>query len=270
MRLSAPAKTQLIFVAFNIIVALSMLACSGTPPRAPVADVAPPPSIRIQEHVVARGETLYSIAWRYGMNHRELAAANGIGSSYRIYPGQRLNLDLSRRAQTTTAPAAPVNPPATAARTTPPTPASKPPRLKNQTPAATAAPVPSLGPDPKTWHWPVKGPLLASFQSNGGLNKGIDIGGKLGEPVVAAASGEVVYSGSGLRGYGKLIIVKHSEKYLSAYAHNSKLLVDEGDVVKAGQPIAELGSSGTDRVKLHFEIRYDGKPVNPQKYLPPR
>lgn len=270
MRLSVPAKTRWILVSFSIIVASSMLACSGSRPRAPVSDVEQPPDIRIQEHMVARGETLYSIAWRYGMNHRELAVANGIGDSYRIYPGQLLNLNLNNRMQTAKVPNSPLKRPPAGTKTPPPVASPPPNRSKNQTPAAPATPVPTLGADPKIWHWPVKGPLLASFQSNGGLNKGIDIGGKLGEPVVAAAAGDIVYSGSGLRGYGKLIIVKHSEKYLSAYAHNSKLLVDEGDVVKAGQPIAELGSSGADRVKLHFEIRYDGKPVNPKKYLPPR
>ncbi len=120
------------------------------------------------------------------------------------------------------------------------------------------------------WRWPVSGPLLSSFQGSNALNKGIDLGGKLGEPVLAAAGGQVVYSGSGLRGYGKLLIVKHNETFLSAYAHNDRLLVKEGDLVKAGQRIADMGSSGTDRVKLHFEIRRDGTPVDPLKFLPRR
>jgi lipoprotein NlpD len=120
------------------------------------------------------------------------------------------------------------------------------------------------------WHWPVAGVILSSFQGNNGLNKGIDLGGKLGEPVLAAASGQVVYSGSGLRGYGKLLIIKHNETFLSAYAHNDRLLVKEGDLVKVGQRIADMGSSGTDRVKLHFEIRRDGTPVDPLKFLPRR
>ena len=111
---------------------------------------------------------------------------------------------------------------------------------------------------------------MSSFQGSNALNKGIDLGGKLGEPVLAAADGQVVYSGSGLRGYGKLLIVKHNETFLSAYAHNDRLLVKEGDFVKAGQRIADMGSSGTDRVKLHFEIRRDGTPVDPLKFLPRR
>jgi lipoprotein NlpD len=112
--------------------------------------------------------------------------------------------------------------------------------------------------------------LLSGFQGNAGHNKGIDIAGNLGQPVFAAASGQVVYSGTGLRGYGKLLIIKHNDTFLSAYAHNNNLLVKEGDMVKAGQKIADMGSSGTDRVKLHFEIRREGTPVDPMKYLPKR
>ena len=120
------------------------------------------------------------------------------------------------------------------------------------------------------WRWPTRGIILSSFQGNDGFNKGIDLGGKLGEPVLAAAAGQVVYAGSGLRGYGKLLIIKHNETFLSAYAHNERLRVKEGDLVKVGQVIADMGSSGTDRVKLHFEIRRDGTPVDPLKYLPRR
>lgn len=112
--------------------------------------------------------------------------------------------------------------------------------------------------------------MIAPFEGDSGVNKGIDLGGKLGESVLAAASGQVVYAGSGLRGYGKLLIIKHNDIFLSAYAHNDHILVKEGDLVKAGQKIADMGSSGTDRVKLHFEIRSDGKPVDPLKLLPKR
>jgi lipoprotein NlpD len=120
------------------------------------------------------------------------------------------------------------------------------------------------------WRWPASGRVLVPFNGNNGLNKGIDIDGNLGQPVLAAAAGEVVYAGSGLRGYGKLLIIKHNQNYLSAYAHNQRLLVQEGDVVKMGQRVADMGSSGTDRVKLHFEIRRDGTPVDPMRYLPRR
>ena len=118
------------------------------------------------------------------------------------------------------------------------------------------------------WNWPTKGKVIRTYSSRLGGNKGIDIAGKIGQPVLAASSGKVVYSGNGLSGYGNLIIVKHSEQFLSAYAHNKRLFVKEGGEVKLGEKIAELGKSGTTEPKLHFEIRYKGKPVDPLKYLP--
>ncbi len=121
-----------------------------------------------------------------------------------------------------------------------------------------------------SWSWPTKGPVIESFSLSGRINKGIDLAGRKGEPVFAAADGKVVYSGTGLVGYGNLIIIKHNETFLSAYAHNSRLLLSEGDIAKAGQKIAEIGSTGANRDKLHFEIRRDGKPVNPMTYLPNR
>jgi lipoprotein NlpD len=116
------------------------------------------------------------------------------------------------------------------------------------------------------WHWPARGRVVRRFGSAG--SNGIDIAGRPGQPVRAASAGRVVYSGGGLRGYGELIIVKHNKRYLSAYAHNEEALVKEGDIVAGGQRIATIGRTGTDRVKLHFEIRRDGKPVNPLRYLP--
>ena len=118
------------------------------------------------------------------------------------------------------------------------------------------------------WSWPAKGRLLSTFSHNDAGRKGVDISGRLGQPVQAAAAGKVVYSGNGLRGYGNLIIVKHNEEFFSAYAHNKKNLVKENQIVKARQKIADMGKSGTNKVKLHFEIRRDGKPVNPLSYLP--
>jgi lipoprotein NlpD len=139
---------------------------------------------------------------------------------------------------------------------------------RSQASAARPAEAASAAVSAAGWSWPARGQLLARFQSNGSLNKGIDIAGQLGEPVRAASDGAVVYAGRGLIGYGDMIIIKHDETYLSAYAHNSRLLVKEGDQVKVGQVIAEMGSSGTDRVKLHFEIRRKGQPVDPLAYLP--
>jgi lipoprotein NlpD len=121
----------------------------------------------------------------------------------------------------------------------------------------------------KQWIWPVQGTVINKFESKGIGNRGLDIAGRRGEPVRAAASGRVVYSGEGLRGYGRLIIIKHNDDFLSAYAHNDKIFVKENELVKAGQKIASMGSSGAERTKLHFEIRLRGKPVDPLNYLPP-
>ena len=146
------------------------------------------------------------------------------------------------------------------------------------TPAATATPVPSTpattpapvakGADDVNFIWPASGSLIAGFDE--ARNKGYDISGKAGDPVLAAADGRVVYAGAGLRGYGNLIILKHNNTYLTAYAHNQSLLVKEDQSVKKGQKIAEMGSTDADRVKLHFEVRRQGKPVDPSRYLPSR
>jgi lipoprotein NlpD len=147
----------------------------------------------------------------------------------------------------------------------------------NAAPVATPAAAPAAAPstanaasadDEIAWIWPVNGELLAGFDEL--KNKGLDIGGKAGTPVLASADGRVVYAGAGLRGYGNLIILKHNNTYLTAYAHNQALLVKEDQTVRKGQKIAEMGSSDTDRVKLHFEVRRQGKPVDPAKYLPAR
>jgi lipoprotein NlpD len=232
-------------------------------------------------HVVSQGETLYSIAWRYGVDYRELAYFNGIKSPFRIHPTQKIVIDVSSSKEKYAMPSASesdsVKPPVFVNKATAPKKNTAPKVvLKPQFRPEKATPVVPLTPKNSTvssslsWRWPAVGKLLAPFQGNSGLNKGIDLSGKLGESVVAAADGQVVYSGSGLRGYGKLLIIKHNEIFLSAYAHNSELLSKEGDIVKVGQRIADMGSSGTNRVKLHFEIRREGKPVDPLLYLPRR
>jgi lipoprotein NlpD len=135
--------------------------------------------------------------------------------------------------------------------------------------AAPSPPTPDDADDDHlSWSWPAKGKVIAGFSESANL-KGIDIAGSMGEPVVASAPGKVVYAGSGLRGYGKLIIIKHNKTYLSAYAHNREILVKEGQQVAKGQKIAEMGNSDADQVKLHFEIRRLGKPMDPARYLPP-
>ena len=158
----------------------------------------------------------------------------------------------------------------------PSTPVQAPPAQTSTRPSAPVVVAPATTPveavqrSATGWAWPASGAIIGRFSSNGSLNKGIDIAGELGQPVLAASGGSVVYAGSGLRGYGELVIIKHSDTYVSAYGHNRRLLVREGQQVKVGQQIAEMGSTGTDRVKLHFEIRRQGKPVDPMQYLPRR
>lgn len=221
------------------------------------------------QYVVQRGDTLYSIAFRFGWDWKTLAARNGIPAPYLIRSGQVIRFGGSPSVAQSRGPVS-------AARPAPMVSASAPPQVKSTQSQAPVKPAPAVTPITSTsrsaagWGWPSKGAVIGRFSSNGSLNKGIDIAGELGEPVLAASDGSVVYAGSGLRGYGELVIIKHSDTYVSAYGHNRRLLVREGQQVKVGQSIAEMGSTGTDRVKLHFEIRRQGKPVDPLQYLPRR
>jgi lipoprotein NlpD len=226
------------------------------------------------QYRVQRGDTLYSIAFRFGWDWKALAARNGIVEPYLIRVGQVIRFDGqpgSRAPVVASAPVAtpvPVRPPITSTQTAPARPPATP-----QTPPKVVQATTPMQPVQRSaagWAWPTNGAVIGRFSSNGSLNKGIDIAGELGQPVSAASDGSVVYAGSGLRGYGELVIIKHSDTYVSAYGHNRRLLVQEGQKVKAGQTIAEMGSTGTDRVKLHFEIRRQGKPVDPLQYLPRR
>jgi lipoprotein NlpD len=341
------------------IAALLLAACASTPP-APVEDIAlddrPPPRpaepARAARHAgppthkVTAGDTLYSIAFKNGLDYREIARVNRIESPYRIYVGQELKLgeepppagtglaavpsspaaatvtplpeepprsrpapsaaDQRARAAlppadgrisanptsarpppansvaaaTTPAPAitpVPVPPPPTATATTvpPADPVAVPPKAGALAPGANTTAVVTPGPTTPTlssggvsWRWPASGKVVGTFVSGDQTRQGIDIAGSSGASVLAAADGSVVYSGNGLLGYGELIIVKHSTAFLSAYGHNRKRLVKEGETVKAGQAIAEMG--GSNREMLHFEIRRNGKPVNPLEFLPAR
>jgi lipoprotein NlpD len=219
--------------------------------HAPPAVAEPKKKPQKNLHTVGRGETLYSIARSTGTEMKNLASWNNIPPPYTIKPGQKLRLA----------------PPGQSAPASAPDKISAKPPEKEKSAAVparrAAAPSAKFGP----WSWPAEGNLLGRFTANGS-SKGIDIGGRRGQAVVAAAPGSVVYQGSGLRGYGRLIIIKHNADFLSAYAHCDKIHVKEGNLIKRGQKIAEMGSSGTDRVKLHFEIRYRGSPVDPLNYLP--
>ncbi|NIF16158.1 peptidoglycan DD-metalloendopeptidase family protein [Pantoea sp. Cy-639] len=228
------------------------------------------------QYIVKPGDTLFSIAFRYGWDYKELAARNNIPAPYTIRPGQPIRFNSASRGSTTV-----VSGPSSSSRTTvirrpvgtttqSPANSGKPATPVSSSTSQTVAQVPAAERAVGGWTWPANGVLIGKFASNGSLNKGIDIAGDLGQPVFAASGGTVVYAGSGLRGYGELIIIKHSDTYVSAYGHNRRLLVREGQQVKAGQTIAEMGSTGTDRVKLHFEIRRQGKPVDPLQFLPRR
>lgn len=222
-------------------------------------------------YVVKRHEDLYSIAWRFDLNYRDLAQWNGIPAPYRIYPGQLLRMNPPPNGYVNSGPVVEPSQVSPAANTGGETSTRSGPVAQQQA----SSPVPQSKPplpaaSHLTWVWPAQGVLSAGFTGGSAGNQGIDISGKLGEPVVAASAGQVVYSGDGLPSYGNLLIIQHNERYLTAYAHNQKLLVHEGDVVKQGQEIATMGRSGTDVPKpmLHFEIRVDGEPVDPLRYLP--
>jgi lipoprotein NlpD len=233
--------------------------------------------------VVHRGDTLYGIAFRNGLDVRDLAAWNGIGAPYTVYPGQSLRLyprNASASTVTSRPPVTPVRtqpvPPATGrpattttTTTTPPVTASTGTTAAASSTPATSAPTTPVASD-ITWRWPADGQLLTRFVAGEPTKQGVDIAGDGGAPVKAAADGVVVYSGSGLVGYGELIIVKHNDAWLSAYGHNRARMVNEGAIVKAGQQIAVMGRTGAPRDMLHFEIRYNGKPVDPLTYLPRR
>ena len=245
-------------------------ACAGGAARAPVSEphaqgarTQPARAVRHARgratwHVVRRGETLYSIAWRHGHDWRAVARWNGLRPPYRIHPGQRLRVSpprgrTVRRQAAHGGQRAPARPSATARARAP---GGAPARRHARARIA--------------WRWPAEGRLLRRFDPDGPGKRGIAIGGRVGQPVRAAADGRVVYSGSGLVGYGKLIIIKHDATWLSAYGHNSRLRVREGQRVRAGQHIADMGRDGKGTALLHFEIRRDGRPVDPLKLLPRR
>lgn len=195
------------------------------------------------EHYVRRGETLFSIAWRYGKDAGDLARWNQLGDGSLIYPGQRIRL---------TAPSG-----YTSSAAKPSKPVAKP-----------LPPVP-VQPAPP-WSWPTTGRVSVPFGGKPGTGTGILIDGQAGQAINAAASGKVVYAGSGLIGYGQLIILKHNDTYLSAYGYNASLLVAEGQSISKGQRIATMGEGPERKPRLHFEIRRNGKPVDPRQFLPAR
>lgn len=312
-----------------VILVLLLNACGSNPPapvivRSPQATKPKPPVAnnpngttsnkdwRPDSHIVKKGDTLFGIGLEYGIDYKEIAAANTILAPYPIQIGQKLDLtSFKAKSTVSTSPengvpedesvvVTPIKtePPITDAKSTQDpnkpivsavTPILTEPKAirepyslealnrASSKPMASNAPIEPKTTDVKpsdtnlpddesiTWAWPTQGKVSARF--NEGSNKGLDIAGITGQAINAASTGKVIYSGSDLRGYGKLVIIKHNKTYLSVYAHNSKIIVKEGQVVSAGQKIAEMGNTDTNTVKLHFEIRRLGKSVDPAKYL---
>jgi len=279
---------------------LGVSACSSSGGRAPVSDLtratsnnsaktsSKKGSITGKSYTVQKGDTLYSIGWRSGTTVNQLISHNKIKRPYLIKIGQHLKLtndkSLSANESNVKSDLSPKN---TSKNSDLACEAQN--CLKNNSKRveqkkAKAYPKNLNGEkSPKKskvnvnytkkvndWHWPVKGKLTKLFSASESGKQGVSIVNASGSSIFAAAAGEVVYAGSGLRGYGNLIIIKHSYDYLSAYAHNERLLVGEGELIKIGQKIATMGDSGTDHVHLHFEIRYKGKSVDPLRYLPKR
>ena len=281
----------------SVVVTLFGLAGCGSSPmnRAPVEDrgaavstapslttaVKPPPGFenagKPGYYTVKSGDTLIRIGLDSGQSNKDIARWNNLDNPNRIEVGQALRVvPPTGEAAVVTKPVTsgvvtttPIETPAAAAAPAPAKSASAPASAASAakpTPGPVPAAVATDGDEELNWIWPAKGSVIGEFDES--KNKGVDIAGAAGDPVLASADGKVVYAGSGLRGYGNLIILKHNNTYLTAYAHNQSLLVKEDQVVKKGQKIAEMGNSDTDKVKLHFEVRRQGKPVDPLKYLP--
>jgi lipoprotein NlpD len=288
-----------------VAAALGLAGCGSSPlNRAPVEDrnasaaklavvtqaVKPAPGFdnagKPGYYTVKPGDTLIRIGLENGQSPKDIARWSAlenpnkieVGQILRVLPpvaGETAAVAVTKPVTSSTTSTTPIAPASGAAASA--TAASAPAKAASSPAAAPAAPVTPVAAagtavagsdDDLGWIWPAKGAVVAEFDEV--KNKGIDIGGTAGEPVLAAAEGKVVYAGAGLRGYGNLVILKHNNTFLSAYAHNQSLMVKEDQTVKKGQKIAEMGNSDADRVKLHFEVRRQGKPVDPSKYLPAR
>ena len=236
---------------FAISLLLVILVGCTSSGRVPVWDIGDTRTPGSEVHRVQKGDTLYSIAWRYGLDYKALVAVNGIKPPYTIFVDQKIGLrgeakkSVRKKTQSTQRKIK-----------------SKPrPKSRPKTPAPSNV-------DQVVWQWPIRGEVIKVFALSGNINKGIDIKGSAGDRVNSAAAGVVVYAGGNLRGYGKLVIVKHNDRFLSAYGNNQDVRVKEGDQVIGGQMLARVGTTGSDIEMLHFEIRLNGKPENPRQYLP--
>jgi len=259
-----------IMISVAVVSALAITGCASKPQISNSTRVMNSPDY----YTVRSGDTLSGIAARYGLNYINIAQLNDIAPPYRIYVNQSLRLKGSAAKRTTTTQpitqAAPIQRQTIALPTTPSTTTQT--TSRSVTPAVapvTTAPVITATPTSTSLRWvkPSAGPVIQQFNPATNV-KGLRYGGNLGDPIYAAANGQVVYAADGLKEYGNLVLIKHIDGYITAYAHNSKMLVKSGDNVTAGQKIAEMGSSGTNRVMLEFQIRLDGKPINPANIIP--
>ena len=237
---------------FTRVFTFALIACllvsCGTTSRSTQRSVGP------GWYTVKPGDTLYSIAWRYGLDYQQLVRWNSISANYIIQPGQQLKLlgpDSNKVQQSKTTNSQPGGQVDSTSKQ----------KTTGSSPGNTWV---------AKWRWPTEGKVLNTFEIDKLSQRGIDIGGKLGQSVHAVADGKVVYSGNGLAGYGNLIIIKHNDTFLSAYAYNQQRLVKEGVTVKAGKLISKMGRHNNGSPRLHFEIRKNGEPVDPLKYLPKR
>lgn len=268
---STAASARLARLVGGLAFGAMVLAACTTPNRAPVVDLSggsvagAQASGTAQTYVVRPGDTLYSIARQHSVTWQEIASWNGIADPSQLRVGRTLQVgaqgaspDTSSMGGTNVAQVQPVPVPGVQSRPLDGAVVSEPDTPRQQ----------ARNDSGINWAWPAQGKIISEY--NQALNKGIDIEGAVGDPVRAAADGTVVYAGSGLRGYGNLLIVRHNATFLSAYAHNSRLLVNEGDDVKRDQQIAELGQSDAPSPRLHFEIRRGGTPEDPMQFLPAR
>lgn len=276
---------KLIKVACSICLFFIVSACSSRHSPAPIVDIQSSQqlnqknrkSIKASQYIVQKGETLYSIAWRANTDVRSLAKINQMSAPYNIFPGQKIFLSVkTEKVSRGNTSSKKLN---KSSGKTSKKPHKKALALNKKQAYGKNVSGKKLNKNSSSWsgifsqkirdwRWPTQGKLIAKFSTAKQGNKGIDIAGRRGNKVVASAKGKVVYAGDALRGYGKLIIIKHNDDYLSAYAHNDRILVKEQQVVKAGDLIAKMGNTDAQRFMLHFEVRFRGKSVNPLKYLP--
>lgn len=239
--------THSLYLSLCLVVGLALAGCSSLPGS--------DESISGPVYTVKSGDTLYRISRATGTSIKELAQLNGLSSPYTLLVGQKLKVNGSASTSTGKAKNSASTKPTQTATVTP----------SSAVPKSSWPPV-----GQRCWRWPASGKVVVTYSSADGGNKGIDIAGQRGQPVYAAGSGKVVYVGSQLRGYGNLIMIKHDENYITAYAHNDTMLVNNGQTVTIGQKIATMGSSDASSVRLHFQIRYRATAIDPLRYLPPQ